>query len=98
MVTLVSFVFFTVIIVNPLLTLAFLFFYFINISGLFLNKDDSLRENEQLYNYGKRLIINVFKISHLGIKFVNPPLEMGFMIFTLTFFLLLIPSRYILRL
>lgn len=54
MVPLVNFVFYTIILVTPLLSFAFVFFFFINIPGLFLNKDESQPESRKLlYYYGK---------------------------------------------
>lgn len=84
MLHLVPFVYWTVAFVTPMVTIMFLFVYFINIPGIFLTKDGNINGYESLYVYALKLTI--------------PPIEIGFMIFTLIFFILLIPSRYILKL
>jgi hypothetical protein len=76
---------FTVLIINPLFTAAFLYLYVLNIPGLKLVVDYS--------NTGHPMFKNIF-----GVVFINPIFETAFMVFTLMFFLLLIPTRYILRL
>ena len=69
---------------NPLLTLAILYTYLVNIPGIFLSKDDQINGHDIIFGY--------------SIKFLFPPLEIGFMIITLAFFILLVPSQYILKL
>ncbi len=81
---LVDFVKWTIYLVNPLFTIGLLFTYFINIPGFLLNKDGEVEGDPGLFNY--------------FINFVFNPIEIGFLVSTLVFFILLIPSRHILTL
>jgi hypothetical protein len=80
---LVTFVYYTVIVFTPLLTAAFFSVYLTNIPGLFqLEKD--VNGQDDIDNYGLKLNV--------------PALEIGLFVTGLIFFILLIPSRHILKL
>jgi hypothetical protein len=82
MMPIVPFVGFTVVLVVPVMTATFIFLYFTNIPN---------------FNLVSQIFGSYF-YSMLGYTFRIPSLEIGIMFFTLAFFILLIPTRFILKL
>jgi hypothetical protein len=79
---LIPFVEYTVKLILPIFTFEFLFIYFVNIPGIFNSAQ-----------FEEHWMLNWF-----GYEIRTPALEIGIMFYSLSFFILLIPSKGILRL